>query len=148
MKKLCTVLFIALILNSCNSDDAAKDAYVDKVIGEWTYSKSMYNGVEEELSNCDKMQTWNFRSNNTLLMTFYVEPDCAYIVTSTLQYSVENDIITYSNQTGGGNGGEFTRKYKIISITDNKMELDLIYEIDGIGEEGTLTNRLITTWVK
>jgi len=148
MNKLYTLLAIAFIFLSCKSDDETKNVIADKIIEEWTYSKSVFNGTNEDLSNCDKKQTWNFRPNNTLLMTFYVEPDCEYIVTSTLQYSVENNIITYSNPTGGHNGGEFTRKFRINSITDDKMELDLIYEVDGIGEEGNLNDRWVTTWVK
>jgi hypothetical protein len=71
MKKL-ILLFsvISLALTSCNSDDDSSSSQ-DQIIGTWKFHKFFTNGVEETLTDCEKQETYTFRSNGTVDYMYY-----------------------------------------------------------------------------
>ena len=150
MKKLYTLLFVVFIFtfSACSSDDESSKINTEQLFGKWTLNQSIYNGQQETLSDCDKKQTFDFSNDNRLIITTYSGNNCNTPDATVLNYTFSNNVITYTNPTGGFTGGEFTRKYRVNKLTNNNLEIELFYEIDGTGEEGELSDKWITVWVK
>ncbi|MCK7589315.1 lipocalin family protein [Subsaxibacter sp. CAU 1640] len=71
MKRLFLLFALfGLLLTSCSNDD---DSSQDRIVGTWTYHKAFENGVEIVLSDCEKQETYIFRSDNTVDYKYYEE---------------------------------------------------------------------------
>ena len=140
-------ILCVFMITSCGSDDN-DNAQADHLVGKWTLSQSIFNGEQEPLTECDKKETFDFSNDNRLIITTYSGANCSTPDATILDYTYENNIVTYTNPTGGYDGGEFTRKYKVNRLTGSNLELELFYEIDGFGEEGELSDKWVTVWIK
>jgi hypothetical protein len=151
--KIRTVSYLLLLssvtlLSACDKEDENIDTSTTKLVGKWNLDKKSINGSEMELSECDKKENYEFRSNSQLITIKYSGELCDVMQSSNWNFYQSGNTLTYSNQTAGHNGSELTRKYNIVSLTDNFLQLELTYEIDGIGEEGDVADKVVTTWVK
>lgn len=73
MKKAVLFLsFLTLIFTSCSSDDDSSSQQ-DPIIGTWKYHKAFVNGVEQTLTDCEKQETFVFKSNDTVDYKYYEE---------------------------------------------------------------------------
>jgi hypothetical protein len=149
-------VIIPLILMSCSSDDDINDSQISaEIYGTWNISSSIYAGETESLDECELLETFEFFENDKLDIREYDmignNTECTLVGGNTLlDYSVENNILTYTNPTGGYNGGEFTKKFHIRVLNDQSLKLELFYEIDGFGEEGNISNDeiWISNWTR
>lgn len=135
-------------LLSCDTENETIDPATIKITGTWKLEKKSINNSEVTLSECDKKETYMFDSSIHLTTNTYSGDLCDSISTANWVYDITNNILSYSNQTAGHNGSEFTRRFHVIDLSDNTMELELFYEVDGIGEEGNIQDKIRTTWVK
>lgn len=142
------VIFAFSCFLSCDNEDETIDTATIKIIGTWKLEKKSINDSEVTLSECDKKETYIFDSSIHLTTNTYSGDLCDSISTSNWVYDITNNILSYSNQTAGHNGSEFTRRFHVIDLSDDTMELELFYEVDGIGEEGDLQDKTRTIWVK
>ena len=74
MKKL-ILLFtvVTFAFTSCSSDDDSSSS--DPLIGIWTWHQSFFNGVEQTLDDCDRMDTVTINANGTLTERYFFEID-------------------------------------------------------------------------
>ena len=135
-------------LLSCDTENETIDPATIKITGTWKLEKKSINNSEVTLSECDKKETYMFDSSIHLTTNTYSGDLCDSISTANWVYDITNNILSYSNQTAGHNGSEFTRRFHVIDLSDNTMELELFYEVDGIGEEKDLQDKIRTIWVK
>src|SRR5690554_796288 len=145
-----TIIIISAFscFSSCDKEDETIDPATIKIVGEWKLEKKSINDSEVTLSECDKKKTYMFDSSIHLTTNTYSGDLCDSISTSNWVYDITNNILSYSNQTAGHNGSEFTRRFHVIDLSDDAMELELFYEVDGIGEEGNLRDKIRTIWEK
>ena len=74
MKKLTffAVLFMAVGMVSCSSDDSDNDSQ-DKIVGTWRLESSTYNGEIFEPDECELMSSMTFHANGNLSEIEYYE---------------------------------------------------------------------------
>ena len=150
------LFFIPFLIISCSSDDDSNDSNINtEIYGKWKISESIYGGETETLDECGLLETFEFFENNKLDIKEYDQigsnANCTEVgLNILLDYSVDGNILTYTNPTGGFNGGEFTRKLTILELTEQTLQLELYYEIDGFEEDGDLPNDeiWISSWAK
>jgi len=135
-------------LSSCDTENETIDPATIKIVGEWKLEKKNINGSEVTLSECDKKETYMFDSSIHLTTNTFSGDLCDSISTANWVYDITNNILSYSNQTAGHNGSEFTRRFHVLDLSDDTMELELFYEVNGIGEEGNIKDKIRTIWVK
>src|SRR5690606_11619236 len=135
-------------LLSCDTENETIDPATIKITGTWKLEKKSINNSEVTLSECDKKETYMFDSSIHLTTNTYSGDLCDSISTSNWVYDITNNILSYSNQTAGHNGSEFTRRFHVIDLSNDTMELELFDEVDGIGEEGNIQDKIRTIWVK
>lgn len=133
---------------SCDKEDENIDTSTTKILGKWNLDKKSINGAEIVLTECEKKETYDFKSSFQLSTISYTGDLCDTVTSSNWVYDITNNRFSYSNQTAGHNGSELTRRYNLVSLTDDNMQLELISEVDGIGEEGDVKDKIVTTWVK
>ncbi|WP_019039706.1 lipocalin family protein [Psychroflexus tropicus] len=160
MKKIkinCTLLLaIVLIIVSCSTDDDSNNSNITaEIYGKWKILESNYGGERETLDECSLLETLQFFENNELEIKEYEQTgnttSCSEVGPDVfLDFSIENNVLTYTNPTGGFNGGIFTRKFNIIELTEQTLKLELYYERDGFEEDGNLPNNEIwlSTWTR
>jgi len=141
-------LFSVTLLTACEKEDENIDTSTTKILGKWNLDKKSINGAEMVLTECEKKETYDFKSSFQLSTISYTGDLCDIVTSSNWVYDITNNRFSYSNQTAGHNGGELTRRYNLINLTDDNMQLELISEVDGIGEEGDVKDKIVTTWVK
>ncbi len=39
-------------------------------------------------------------------------------------------------------------RYNVLNLIKDNMQLALIFEVDGIGDDGDVVDKVVTTWVK
>ncbi|GAA4273796.1 lipocalin family protein [Aquimarina gracilis] len=72
MKKLSVfILLIAATFTSCSSDDDAPGISEANLIGTWQWTAAAENGTPETLDECDLQDTYEFRTDGTLVSIFY-----------------------------------------------------------------------------
>ena len=101
MKKV--ILFFTLatfILTSCSSDDSDNSSSSqDLLIGTWTWHQSYFNGEEQSLDDCDKMDTIVINSDGTFNESFFYDDNGISIDGST-QLSFTDDTEKRLNSYG------------------------------------------------
>ena len=144
------MLFLSTVtlLTACDKEDENIDTSTTKILGKWNLDKKSINGSEIVLSECEKKETYEFKSSYQLSTTSYAGDLCDTVKSINWLYDITNNRLSYSNQTAGNNGGELTRRYNIVNLTDVSMQLELISEVGGSGEDGDVEDKIITTWVK
>ena len=155
-KLLLSLPIITLLFFSCSNNDDTNDSKINgEIYGKWKISSSIYNGQTENLDACELLETLEFFENNKLDIDEYDivgnNTDCTPVGSSDLiNYSKSNDILTWTNPAGGFSGGEFTLKFYIRELTEQKLKLELFYELDGFGNDGNVPNDeiVITSYTK
>ncbi|MCL7763407.1 lipocalin family protein [Polaribacter sp. Z014] len=76
MKNLILLILTSFLLISCDNDDSPSDEMSnDAVIGKWVQIARAFDGVNDEnLDECELMETIEFKSNNIVLEEDY-DPD-------------------------------------------------------------------------
>ncbi|WP_299128256.1 lipocalin family protein [uncultured Winogradskyella sp.] len=102
MKKI-NVLYLLLfvIITSCDSDDG-DNVITDSIIGQWQLNSIVFGlGPDEEpLDECEHLQIYEFKQNNTLNLFFDPSTFCD-TNTITLNYALDGNILTTENDLGG-----------------------------------------------
>lgn len=135
MKKLLLFLAVSMVMVSCSSDDN-KSINVDpdpaSLVGKWKFSRAWFNGQEEDLG-CEESTTYDFKAGNVIAIDEYFGSagNCDHSL-STIAYSYSNNTITISNPTGGYDGGLYMVKYEILSMTEDKLKIEAVYETDEV----------------
>lgn len=149
-KLFLTLSISALLLFSCSNNDNSNDSNTSgKIYGKWKISSSIYNGQTENLNACELLETLEFFENNKLDINEYDiignSTYCTLVGSNNLiNYTKTNEVLTWTNPTGGYSGGEFTLKFYIRELTEQKLKLELFYELDGFGADGNIPNDEIT----
>jgi len=102
MKQL-TRIFLALAIGiffSCNSDDddstSPSLSNAELIIGSWTWTAQSENGVTEDLSNCDLLETYVYNGTQAEQTDYYGDA-CDQSYSSTENYSIDDNILTFSD---------------------------------------------------
>ena len=141
-------LFSVYLFSSCEQEDEIVENLTYKVLGKWSLDNKKINGSDIALSKCEKDETYEFKSSIHLTTISYSGDLCDNVTSANWVYDITDNIFSYSNQTAGHNGSELTRRYNVLNLTEDNMQLELIFEVDGIGDEGDVVDKVVTTWVK
>ena len=101
MKQL-TRIFLALsigIFFSCTSDDDSTSPSLSNdelIIGSWTWTAQSENGVTEDLSNCNLLETYVYNGTQAEQIDYYGDA-CDQSYSSTENYSIDGNILTFSD---------------------------------------------------
>lgn len=136
------------LFTACDKEDENIDTSTTKILGKWNLVKKSINGSEIVLSECDIKEIYDFKSSVHLTTVSYTGDLCDIVTSSNWVYDLTNNRLSYSNQNAGQNGGELTRRFNVVNLTDDNMQLELISEVGGIGEDGNVEDKIVTTWVK
>lgn len=92
---LTLIICLLLILTSCSSDDngGGEINFGDYIIGTWRYTSSTFNGVNDELTECDLLNTLVINSTEVVDTEYFGDTcDKTDIITGT--YSIDGNIIS------------------------------------------------------
>ncbi len=143
MKILLFLLLTSIVLFSCSSDDSTRSISQDEIFGKWGLTDITFQGQSVNPDECELMLTYEFLENNILDIKEYDaignNPNCVLVSgNSTISFSLEGNVISYTNPTGGFTGGEYTIKLNIVELSAQTLKLEAFYEIDGFEEDGTI----------
>ncbi len=141
MKILLFLLLTSIVLFSCSSDDSTRSISQDEIFGKWALTDITFQGTSVNPDDCELMLTYEFLENNTLDINEYDaignNPNCVLVSgNETITYTIDGNVLTYINPTGGFNGGEFVQKLNILELNAQSLKLELFYEIDGFEDDG------------
>lgn len=125
-------IFIALIIFSCSSDDDSSNAGENNLLGEWILVNQIYDGQNEELSECELQETLTFNSNGTLI-SYYTDLDPCQFFSETQQYEVDGNELKILF----GEGSDF--RYNILTLTENNLSIENYYRNGSTLEENERT---------
>ena len=119
------IICLFLILTSCSSDDngGTDINFEDSIIGTWKYTSSTFNGVNDELTECDFLNTLVFNSTQ-LISTEYYGDTCEMIDITTETYSITGTLISIIFE-----GETYTSEILILNTTTLSLK-----DIDGSDE--------------
>ena len=99
MTRILLVLTISLVFACGNDDDGNTEPqanYAELIIGTWTWTSQTTNGVDlGPLSECELMETFIYDGTQVEQIDYSGNP-CTQAFTSTENYSIEGNMITYS----------------------------------------------------
>lgn len=122
MKKLnlIFIFFIGLYFISCSSDDDNSNTTENNLLGEWILVNQIYDGQNEELSDCELQETLTFNSNGTLI-SYYTDLDPCEFFSETQQYELTGDDLKIMF----GESSEF--RYNVLLLTENNLSIENYY---------------------
>lgn len=135
MKKILFFIATAMIAVSCSDDDgsvARVNIDPQNLIGKWQFSRAWINNQEYDL-NCASETTYEFKNEGVLTIDEHYGElgDCNNDVSS-ISYNYSDGEIIISSLHGGYDGGVYKVKYQILSMTDEKLKIEAIYETDEV----------------
>jgi len=137
MKKaiLATTLFLSVLSTSCGSDDdGGNNPDLDVIIGTWSYTQSLEDGQEVELTDCEKRGNYIFNTDNSSEDNFYEDganSECA----------LEKGVGTWTRNDDGTYTGTFADDIETYTTTFMLSDGRLIIEEN---EAGTVFRDIYT----
>ncbi|MCP5061964.1 MAG: lipocalin family protein [Ignavibacteriae bacterium] len=134
MKKL-NLLFgflIGLTLLSCSSDDNDSNSNEPTIIGEWILVNQIYNGQNEDLSDCELQETLTFNSNGSLV-SYYTDNDPCEFFTENQQFTLNGTELTILF----GQNSDF--RYNILTLSTTDLSIENFYRNGETLEENNRT---------
>jgi len=131
MKKLnLIILLIAATFISCSSDDDTSNKETSNLVGTWefTYRKQSSNTIADNLDNCEKTSTIEFKPDNTYTEKTFVEisGNCVSDGKYDGSWSTSSNQLTLKFVENGNT----TTNIPKFGIANN--ELTLIYNDEGV----------------
>ncbi len=119
MKKLnlLLVFLIGITILSCSSDDNDSSSNEPTIIGEWILVNQIYDGQNENLSDCELQETLTFNSNGTLI-SYYTDNEPCEFFTENQQYELNGDELKILF----GQNSDFRFNVLTLSTTDLSIE--------------------------
>ena len=136
MKKLNLLLgiLIGMIVLSCSSDDNDSNSNEPTIIGKWILVNQIYNGENENLSDCQLQHTLTFNTNGTLI-SYYSDYDPCEFFTETQQYELNGDELKILF----GENSDF--RYNVLSLNVTELSIENFYRNGEILQENYRTTR-------
>ena len=109
MKKITLLLGLAFLAFSCSSDDDGSSA--EDLIGEWSLSQEFIGEEEEEVSECEQLNTLVFTSETITTLIHFEEAEegsCIVENNEEFLYTVEGDVITFEEEDGENGTANFS----------------------------------------
>ncbi|MBO6881333.1 lipocalin family protein [Winogradskyella sp.] len=134
MKKLNLLLglLIGLTILSCSSDDNDSNTNEPTIIGEWILVNQIYDGQNENLSDCELQETLTFNSNGTLI-SYYTDNDPCEFFTETQQYELnENELKIIFGQNS-----DF--RFNVLTLSATELIIENFYRNGETLEENNRT---------
>lgn len=102
LNKLC-LIFVTMFIVSCNPDDGNGSSTTDSIVGEWQLTSIVFGigTTEEPLDDCDTLQIYNFKEDQSLELYYEPSSFCGS-TTYTLSYTLADNTLTTNNPIGGG----------------------------------------------
>jgi hypothetical protein len=87
-----------LFLSSCDNDDSIS---LDNLVGKWEWEGGSENGKPITLSDCQQLNTIEYKTDNRVVFTEYFGSACLQVSVATSTYIFKNGTIehVYSSET-------------------------------------------------
>jgi len=92
MKKITLLLGLAFLAFSCSSDDDGSSA--EDLIGEWSLSQEFIGEEEEEVSECEQLNTLVFTSETITTIIHFEEAEEGSCIVENIIRDEEGNIVT------------------------------------------------------
>lgn len=133
MKLFSGFLITLIILSSCSNDDNSNSNDTSSsIVGKWKLTAENYNEQPHDLSDCEKEQTMEFFSNGTA-ENYYVDNGPCNYSTINIDYSKNDDQLTFNIAGENMNGGTYVLTSTIEVLNESTLEYKLISD----NEDGT-----------
>ncbi|MGS2727933.1 lipocalin family protein [Psychroserpens sp. BH13MA-6] len=134
MKKLNLLLglLIGLTILSCSSDNNDSNSNEPTIIGEWVLVNQIYDGQNENLSDCELQETLTFNSNGTLI-SYYTDNDPCEFFTDNQQYELNGSELKIIF----GQNSDF--RYNVLDLTATELSIENFYRNGETLEENNRT---------
>lgn len=134
MKKLNLLLgiLIGLTILSCSSDNNDSSSSEPTIMGEWILVNQIYDGQNENLSDCELQETLTFSSNGTLI-SYYTDYDPCEFFTETQQYELNGDELKILF----GQNSDF--RFNILTLSTTQLSIENFYRNGETLEENNRT---------
>ena len=145
MKRLILVLTVfTLVFSSCSSDDDSNSSVENySIIGEWTITQRIVNGVEEAIGECEPTSIYRYSADGS----YYEKHYAAVLGSSCLEnpfFEVNGDWSKEDNETYIVATAQGTSSFKINFITENTHKL----EDEILNDEGTVIATIIEYYTR
>ncbi|MDG4716190.1 lipocalin family protein [Winogradskyella marincola] len=122
MKKLNLLLgiLIGLAILSCSSNDNDSSPNEPTILGEWILVNQIYDGQNENLSDCELQETLTFNSNGTLI-SYYTDNEPCEFFTETQQYELNGTELKILF----GQNSDF--RFNILTLTATELSIENFY---------------------
>lgn len=129
MKQSALILFLSIILTGCNNNDVDVDELLhDPIEGTFKMYNISVDGEIQELSDCSKLNKWEFDTLGTGTAYLYDPDNCKLFSTQNLNWSkVENKYMIQSNKPFLEGTG-IPDKYAAASLKNGALKMTLIYK--------------------
>lgn len=134
MKKL-NLLFgilIAVTILSCSSDDDDSNSNESTILGEWILVNQIYDGQNENLSDCELQETLTFNSDGTLI-SYYTDNDPCEFFTEIQQYELNGDELKILF----GQNSDF--RFNVLTLSTTELSIENFYRNGETLEENNRT---------
>lgn len=117
---LLLVILIGITFLSCSSDDNDSSSNDPTLIGEWILVNQIYDGQNENLSDCELQETLTFNSNGTLV-SYYTDNDPCEFFTETQQYELNGDELKILF----GQNSDF--RFNVLTLSTTELSIENFY---------------------
>lgn len=139
MKKIKHLLWalIAFLIVSCSSDEDKIDADSDAalIVGQWVITNQIYNGQDENLSDCQLQETYTFNADGTSI-SYYEDTvpgeECQFYTDSQIYILIGEEL-----SIKFGDDSDF--RFNIVKLNKTELTLENYSRNDQILEEDNRT---------
>ena len=149
------IFFLVLLMNfsvfiSCNNDDDNGNESVS-IVGKWKIIDFQENGYT--LDACEMMEQREYKTDNTIIKTYFYGNNCQNSGTSNWTYSISDNKLFTKEPNGGLNPNkDYIINYNIISLTNTKLIIEGYFVDEGVNgvtpTEIPQNERFTETWEK
>ena len=134
MKKLNLLLgiLIGLTILSCSSDDNDSISNEPTTLGEWILVNQVYDGQNENLSDCELQETLTFFSDGTLISNYTDNDPCEFF-TETQQYELNGNELKILF----GQNSDF--RFNVLTLSTTELSIENFYRNGETLEENSRT---------
>ncbi|WP_296384595.1 lipocalin family protein [Winogradskyella sp.] len=134
MKKLnlLLVVLIGITILSCSTDDNNSNSDEPTIIGEWILVNQIYDGQNEDLSDCELQETLTFNSNGALI-SYYTDNDPCEFFTENQSFTLNGTELTILF----GQNSNF--KFNVLTLSSTELIIENFYRNGETLEENNRT---------
>jgi len=114
---------------SCSTDNSENnESEQSLIIGTWNVEKVIEDGNQENLSDCEKTDTREFKSSNRFNFEYYGSSgeNCINEGNEQGEWSIENNVLVLKWDVYDEDDPQFSR-WPIIELSENKLVLKIEY---------------------